>query len=335
MAGNDIKTQAPATAALNDGSPESMLQQAYNKFNRSMSSAKNDKDRREAFKELLNTANAVGLFDETKQIGAKFAKVAGDLKVKLKQYQQDIENEAARKSVETEVTRINGQLGSVKSQIDTQFNLEKSGFTSSVSFAGIGRAVCSFLRACGVDGMDEYIDNFTKEIRAANDSIRDVKYGKLDAVRTVVAPDASLKRLERTTDAAVATIGQDAGEITDLAGQTAQAIGQVLKPTASAPAAPASAPATPSAKKSPLVSTTRRAVELAEKAATEMGIKDPKRVGTIVQAAAQNEGDPGKLTLRELDEAEKKLITGVGKKEAHEVIERIKKEVGFTAPQPT
>ncbi len=333
MAGNDIKTQAPATAALNDGSPESMLQQAYNKFNRSMSSAKNDKDRREAFKELLNTANAVGLFDETKQIGAKFAKVAGDLKVKLKQYQQDIENEAARKSVENEVARINGQLGSVKSQIDSQFNLEKSGFTSSVSFAGIGRAVCSFLRACGVDGMDEYIDNFTKEIRAANDSIRDVKYGKLNAINTVVAPDASLKRLERTTDSAVASIGQDAGEVTDLAGQTAQAIGQVLKPDGSA--APAATPAAPTAKKSPLVSTTRRAVELAEKAATEMGIKDPKRVGTIVQAAAQNEGDPGKLTLKELDEAEKKLITGVGKKEAHEVIERIKKEVGFTAPQPT
>lgn len=333
MAGNDSKTKGPEPTSYVDGSPETMLQQAYNKFNKSMSSAKTEKDRRDAFKELLNTANDIGLFDETKQIGAKFAKVAGDLKVKLKQYQQDIENEAARKSVETEVTRINGQLGSVKSQIDTQFNLEKSGFTSSVSFAGIGRAVCSFLRACGVDGMDEYIDNFTKEIRAANDSIRDVKYGKLDAVRTVVAPDASLKRLERTTDAAVATIGQDAGEITDLAGQTAQAIGQVLKPAASAPAA--SAPATPSAKKSPLVSTTRRAVELAEKAATEMGIKDPKRVGSIVEAAAKNEGDPGKLTLRELDEAEKKLITGVGKKEAHEVIERIKKDVGFTTPQPS
>ena len=323
MAGSN-KTSAGAEPI---GTPSSvggpLLEQAFNEYSRASQAAKNNPSaanleaQKQAQIKVYKVAVQSGILDQSSELGKAFAKVAPELQIKLLEAQQKLGVDAASGTIEIAKALAGDERSSIKGQIDTLFGMESGAMRSSISFAGIGRAVCSFLRAIGVEGMDEYIQRFDDEIQNATDSVRDVKYKKLREANQVISSEKAEGQVISATDRAVKALSERGEEtlskISELMGITKK-IGDTTTDQ--------QAPQT-TGQVDPIIAGTSRAAQLAKDAAKELGLK-PGQVEQAVIEAAKLEGDDKNLSGKELAALEARLITGEGKDKATELIKRVK-----------
>ncbi|HRK98198.1 MAG TPA: hypothetical protein PLE43_06950 [Alphaproteobacteria bacterium] len=335
--------KSPNPAASTGGSDNTsigmlQLEQAINEWRRASQTAEkngnaaNREAQKQAQLKVVRVATQAGILDETTEFGKAFAKIAPETRAQLIKNQQELGKLAGDQTLQLLTSTANDERSALKNQIDTLFGMEAGGMKSSIGFAGIGRAVCSFLRAIGVDGMDEYITKFDEEIRMATDNVRDVKHTKLKNAPQEINPESAERQVIGATNRALGDVSAYSVEAIEKASLLIKNTGEIGK---TQPEQQTSGSNTGSESTSPVIVGTSRAVEIAKTAAKDIGLKDPKAAEQVITGASKIDGDPKNLSGTELAAIEARLITGEGKKATDALIERIKAEAKTTPDKYT